>query len=222
MKSLTLYASDANRNTAFLKAGVWMIFSVLALVFTPFGMVLAAPLFAIGFWFGGPELGFQGARHPSFKADTDGFTVGQKFSVTDRHRLSWDEFRGVELRTVGFVPFLQQRVLVVMTENHGDQKIRQPMMSGTPEEMADVIQDYAKHAMREADLNIALAALPAQPLVGDIGQPFGRRRANPMPTAASGPTFAQMQLASTRVMEASPVQAVPRLSDRLFGRRRVI
>ncbi|WP_377511737.1 hypothetical protein [Octadecabacter sp. R77987] len=228
MTSITFYASEANRNAAFTKAKLWMFFSVVVFLFAPYGPVLAIPLFAIGFWFGGPELGARAAQCPSFTADTEGFVTGQRFTVTDRHRLGWDEFRGVELRTEGFEPFFAQRVLVIKTANHGEQKIRQQMMSGTPEGMAREISDYARAAQMAKGMRVIVAEIEqserratqsSAPLaqVAQASAPVAK------PVAArTGPRPQQPVRQAQIGGDASPITSTPRLSERLFGRRKVI
>ncbi len=186
MDPITLYSSDENRKAAFARATVWIGAGILSIAFLPFGKVLAIPLIAIGAWFGGPELGWRGSKRTSFKADADGFTVGQAFTITDRHRLKWDEFRGVELHTEGFGALLSQSVLVVKTASKGNTKIRQSMMSGTPEDMAEQIEEYARRALLVEEARAGFATL-------NDGGP-----------------------------RAGPVRSTLRLSERLFGRRKVI
>lgn len=220
MTPIALYSSDTNRKAALTKAKVWIFASVLAFAFTPFGLLLAVPMFGVGVWFGGPELGARGSRRPSFNADEDGFSADQKLCVTDRHRLDWDEFIGVEVRTVEFGRYLQLHVLVVKTANHGEHKIRQPMMSGTPEDMAQEIGAYAKHAQRKACLIEALANLPMEQLVEQPARNSG------FAGHALGRTTARIGAATraTRYTKApfALFQRVPAFSARIFGRRKVI
>ncbi len=143
---------------------------------------------------------------PSFAADASGF------SVMGKKKRCWDEYRGVKLRAlrIGFFPV--GNWVIVKTGKSvlgGSVHIKVTHLSAPAHEMAAQINVYAKHAQRAQDLTLAMAAIPARQMVGNVAQPTGRSRANPMTTAFQGGN-------------SGPVQSVPSLSERLFGRRKVI
>ncbi|AKS47117.1 hypothetical protein SAMN05444287_3249 [Octadecabacter temperatus] len=154
---------------------------------------------------------------PSFEADADGF------SVMGKPKRSWDEYRGAKVHTtyMWFIPI--SRSLIIKTGKNilgGRVQINPAYMSGPVKDMASDIETYARHAQRKEDLNEAMLTSPASRLVRPVAPPADRRHANPMPTAtAVGHSFASPQ---SQAASGSPVQSVPKLSDRLFKGRKVI
>lgn len=165
---------------------------------------------------------------PSFEADQAGF------SVMGKPKRTWDEFRGVSVHSirVGIFPVAQR--LSIKTGKSilgGSIPINFTHLSGPAKDMATEIQAYGQHAKRKDDLVEAMSAIPATPLTGRMEEPAGRRRADPMPTAAFTPSMpddqagvAAMRAPKRHVVRvgAGPVESVPKMSERLFGRRKVI
>ncbi|WP_044043188.1 hypothetical protein [Octadecabacter antarcticus] len=142
---------------------------------------------------------------PSFAADVSGF------SVMGKKKRSWDEYGGVKLRTlrIGFFPIGSWVIVKIGKSVHGSVHIKVTHLSAPVSDMAAEINAYAKHARRAQDLTLALAAIPATQLIGEGTQPTGRCRADPMAPAFQGGN-------------SSPAQSVRTISERLFGRRKVI
>ena len=229
MTPIEIHASDINRKSAQFRAKLWLAGGVLAFLALPYGMVFALVCIGVAFWFGGPELASQLSHRPSFEANEDGFVVfGQKFSVTDRNRVKWEDYRGAELRDVGLVGFLSQQYVVIKTANSGEQKIHPAMMRGTPEQMLNEIIDYARSVLVAKGMGVLLAEVEGRTYqigrrVNPSSVPQPNVVAAPVPSLApQEPEFAPRPSFSERMAatQSSPVQSVPSLRERLTGRRK--
>ena len=217
MTPIALYPSDRSLKKS---AGVGGFFMFVAYQFTtwsPDGSIIVPLMFAVfGLALIYPLVKNQIKPSPSFQADEDGF------SVMGKPKRTWDEYRGAKVTTIymWFIPI--SRSLVIKTGKNilgGRVQINAAHLSAPAKEMAAEIENYARHAQRKESLNEAMSAIPAAPRVSPVASSAGHRRPNPVPTPSAVQTFTTPQPQATT---SSPVQSVPKLSDRLFGRRKVI
>ena len=218
MTPIELYPSDRSLKKAAGIGGFSMFIAFQFKTWSPDGSIVAPFMFSIfGLAMIYPFVKNHIKPAPSFEADEDGF------SVMGKPKRNWDEYRGVKVNTIylWFIPI--SRSLIIKTGKNilgGRIQLNPAYLSGSAKEMAAEIEAYARHAQRKVDLNEAMSTVPATPVVKPIGSPEGRRRADPVPIATAGQTFAKTQ--TKAALGASPVQSVPKFSDRLFGRSKVM
>ncbi|MCW1952307.1 MAG: hypothetical protein KIH44_013185 [Octadecabacter sp.] len=218
MKPIALYPSDRSLKKAAGIGGFLLFLAFQFKTWSPDGSIVVPLMFTVfGLAMIYPFVKNHLKPSPTFEADADGF------SVMGKPKRNWDEYRGVKVNTIylWFIPI--SRSLIIKTGKTilgGRIQVNPAYLSGSAKEMAGEIEAYARHAQRKEDLNAAMSGIPATPLVGPVASVEGRRRANPVPTASTGATFAQAQAKVSSA--AGPVQSVPKMSDRLFGRRKVI
>lgn len=175
---------------------------------------------------------------PVFQADAQGF------AVKNGAKRPWSEFRSVEVHRVqsGLLTVSRTvRVKVGKSILGGSKQIKWYEMSASPMEMTRQIERYADDAQ---------SAVRGASMDAVIGNPWGASQpapapARPMPASAFvppapapiEPDFASAATALTptpvtfekrsfaqRLQDTadSPVQSVPSLGERLFGRRKVL
>ena len=152
---------------------------------------------------------------PVFDADAEGF------SVKGKAKRPWSQFRGVSvyraqsgLITVGkFV-----RVKVGKSMLGGNVQIGMTEMSGSAEEMVFKIGAFAE-AMKSGEMALHQYQVPPVGAVVEPPKVRPQHAAAPQPE----PVFAPRPLAARiQAADAGPVQSVPSMGERLFGRRKVM
>jgi len=159
---------------------------------------------------------------PVFEADAQGF------SVKRGAKRPWSEFRGVEVYRVrsGMMTVSRTvRIKVGKTMLGGAKQIKWSEMSASPTEMCNTIGRYAEGAQGRARADHMEAAvtgarsISAQPVAP--ARPARKQMAQP--AAAPEPVMFEQRSFAQRLQDTNgPVQSTPRLSERLFGRRKVI
>ena len=139
---------------------------------------------------------------PSFEADMDGF------SVQGSKTYPWSQFRGVALHglSVNFIPSGRWVVVKVGKGILGRKlHIKWTQLSASPKQMVSQIAHFA-------DVARAVEAQEAAPVQAQAAPMSAQRPAQPAPSIGE------------RLKEnvGSPVSSVPTLSERLFGRRKVL
>ena len=229
MTPIALYPSDASHKKSFAVGGFMMFMAYQIHTWIPDGSRLTPAMLALaGLGVIAQTVWRKANPKPSFEADAGGF------SVMGKSKRPWDEFRGVSVHSirVGIFPVAQRlSIKTGKTILGGSIPINFTHLSGPAKDMASEIQSYGQHAKRKDDLVEAMSVLPATPLTGRMDAPAGRRRADPVPTAAFAPAMSQEQAPANAMRSlrkaqvrvgAGPVQSVPKMSERLFGRRKVI
>mgnify|MGYP000191597412 CR=1 FL=1 len=224
MTPIKLYPSEKTHKTSAALGGVNIAIAIGLWLALPSESLAVAIVMAIA---GVAMIAATARRYanpkPSFEADADGFRVlGGK-------KRDWSEFRGVAVQHSQAVFSIGPGSVVVKTGKSilgGGTRIKYTHLSAPVAQMVKEIDDYARHAKRKDDLIVAMAAIPAAPLVGQVAGNAGRRRSNPTPTAAVAPAMLASRLdqpAATRpITGEGPVKSVPSFGERMFGRRKVI
>ncbi len=162
---------------------------------------------------------------PSFAADIDGF------SVRGKRKRSWDDFRSVNVHTVRYWFIPVARNVVIRTGKSvigGRQHIPNYLMSGSAKEMAAEIAQYVRAVQVERQNGAAavlqrtapvMAQAAPQPAKAQRARPNAQQPAAPRPTRNAQP---QGDPFMARLQESGgAITSVPRMSERIFGRRKV-
>ena len=234
MKPIALYASEGTLKKTAIFGGVFLFLAYQAVTWTSGNGGPLAQVLGIS----GLAMICQAAWQrfnpkPSFEADWDGFRVMGK------EKLGWDDFRGVTVHTahMGLFPIAQWVVVKKgKTMLEGRIYIKATHLSGPAKEMVADIAEYAQAAKRITAMASAEAVLAAADATrhrfppnvapttdaNDTHRPV-RPAADFMQPVAE-PVFEKRGSFAERLSAAGlgPVEAVPSMGERIFGRRKVV
>ena len=154
---------------------------------------------------------------PVFEADATGF------SVKGSAKKPWSSFRGVDVHQVKsglFTVGHTVRIKVGKTMLGRAKQIKWTEMSASASEMSREIERYADAAkIAASDAHIEAVVGSSLDAIEPARRPVRAVDAAPNPAPA---TFEPRSFAQRLQDTNGPVQSTPRLSERLFGRRKVI
>lgn len=219
MLPLELYPSDSAKKRGLIGAGMLFFLAYQAMTWSRADELptLAWIFLGLGVAALVPVARSYVAPRPSFAADASGF------SVMGKPKRGWDEFRSAQVRTIryGIIP-ISKTVVVKVGKSilGGSIQIHPAQLSAPAAEMAAEIQRYADFMKVNGDMAVAAGTILQKAEEARIARPVARPASGHAGQAEATPLA--VRSFKDRLKDGGPISSTPRLSERLFGRRKVI